>query len=300
MLRSDSLDIRLIMTSNDLIGYSFTIAGDAKREFSKPGSSSNQKEDFLMWCKNQINLELVNCGTVICRAEDFAKINPHSNVTYLITDESPRLVYTKILIEFFSYNENLDFENDVEIHRKNPRIRIGENVFIGKNVSIGDGTRILHNVTIHSNTTIGEHCFIQSSATIGTEGLGLEIDPDTGINIKFPQLGGVILEDYVEVGPNSTIRRSALENTIVKKGTKIGSMSNVGHNCIVGENCILTCNVVVSGSSIIGNNVFLGVSSTVKNGKHIGDNATLGQGAVVVRNVPENETWVGNPAKKMM
>lgn len=287
------------MTSNELKGYSLTIAGDASRVFRKPGSSNSQQEDLLMWCKNQQNLELVKCGTVICSSDDFAQIHPNPNVTYLVTNEPPRLVYTKILIEFFSYDESLDFENDVETHRKNPNIRIGENVFIGKNVTIGDGTRILHNVTIHSNTTIGEHCFIQSSATIGTEGLGLELDPDTGINIKFPQLGGVILEDHVEVGPNSTIRRSALDNTIVKKGTKIGSMCNVGHNCIVGENCILTCNVVVSGSSKIGNDVFLGVGSSVKNGKHVGDNATLGQGAVVVKNVPAGETWVGNPAAKI-
>lgn len=293
------MDIGLIMTSRDLLAYSFKIIGDTSRVFNRPGSNNDQQDDTLMWCKNHTNLELVNCGTVVCSANDFNKIEPKSTVTYLITNDSPRLIFTKILIEFFSYDEDLDFQNDVEVHRSNSFIRIGENVFIGKNVTIGNGTRILHNVTIHSNTKIGQNCFIQANATIGTEGLGLELDPETGINIKFPQLGGVIIEDYVEVGPNSTIRRSALDDTIIKKGTKIGSMCNVGHNCIIGQNCILTCNVVVSGSSKIGNDVFLGVGATVKNGKHVGDNATLGQGAVIVKNVPANETWVGNPASKI-
>jgi maltose O-acetyltransferase len=41
----------------------------------------------------------------------------------------------------------------------------------------------------------------------------------------------------------------------------------------------------------------MGVSSIVKNGVNIGSNVTIGQGAVVTRNVPDNVTYVGNPAE---
>lgn len=288
------------MLAKDLIGFVFDVVGNPNKPFHSVGSSKNQQDDQLMWVKNHTFLEQVKCGTVICHKSDYAQIQPIDSVTYLITTDAPRLVFTKILIKYFPYDENLDFINYADEHRLNKSIRIGENVFIGKNVTIGDHSRILHNVTIHANTEIGKHCFIQSNASIGTEGLGLEVDPETGVNIKFPQIGGVIIEDHVEVGPNSTIRRSALENTIIRRGTKIGSMCNIGHNCIVGENCIFTCNVIVSGSSIIGNNVFLGVGSSIKHSKNVGNDVTIGQGAVVVKNIPDNETWVGNPAKKLI
>jgi len=66
---------------------------------------------------------------------------------------------------------------------------------------------------------------------------------------------GVIIGDDVEIGPNSTIRRGALGNTIIKNGCKIGSLSNIGHNTEIGEQCILTTQCVVGGSSILGNKV---------------------------------------------
>ena len=44
----------------------------------------------------------------------------------------------------------------------------------------------------------------------------------------------------------------------------------------------------------------MGVSSCVKQGTNIGDNALIGAGSVVVKQVPKNETWVGNPAKKII
>jgi acetyltransferase-like isoleucine patch superfamily enzyme len=55
--------------------------------------------------------------------------------------------------------------------------------------------------------------------------------------------------------------------------------------------------IVTSGSSVIGDNVFMGVNSVVKQGINIGSNVTIGQGAVVTRNVPDNVTYVGNPAE---
>jgi UDP-3-O-[3-hydroxymyristoyl] glucosamine N-acyltransferase len=247
--------------------------------------------------KNVNYLKSIIEGVVVCSKRDFVEIEHNKNVVYLITELNARLMFAKVVSTFFPQDPDENFINCVHIHKKNKKIRIGENVFIGKNVEIGEGTQIFHNVSIHSNTKIGKYCIIMSNTTISTEGLGLEFDNETCRYFKFPQIGGVILGDYVEIGPNSTVRRSALDNTIIGNGTKIGSLSNIAHNCIIGENCIFTGNVVTSGSSKIGNNVFIGIGVTIKQGVNIGDNVTLGQGAVVVKHVPENETWVGNPAK---
>lgn len=260
-----------------------------------PGSLKKQGAGALMWLKKRDAIPLLKTGYVITNIREGLEQHSTSDLTFLITDQSPRLVFAKIVGEYF-VEERRDFVNHADEHRKNPRLIIGENCFIAKDVEIGDGTIIYPNVVILENTRIGRNCVIQSHVSLGTEGLGLEMDPETNEYVKFPQIGGVIIEDNVEIGPSSTIRRSALDDTIIRSGTKLGALVNIGHNCIIGRNCIFTCQIVTSGSSTVGDNVMMGVNSLVKNGVNIGNNCTIGQGAVVTKHVPDGATYVGNPA----
>jgi acetyltransferase-like isoleucine patch superfamily enzyme len=43
----------------------------------------------------------------------------------------------------------------------------------------------------------------------------------------------------------------------------------------------------------------LGTACVVKPGVVIGENSVIGQLSNVIRNVPDNEVWVGNPAKRI-
>jgi len=169
------------------------------------------------------------------------------------------------------------------------------NVYIAEDVEIGEGTIIHPNVVIHNGTKIGTNCVIKANTTIGTEGLGYEKNTQ-GELIKFPQLGGVQLGDDVEIGPSATVRRGALDDTIIGNSVKIGAFCNVGHNCEIGDNSILTCQCVTGGSSIVGKDVMMGIQSIIRNGIHVGDNCVLGAGAVVVKNVGQEVTVIGSPA----
>ena len=275
--------------------FNLNVLGDTDAPILYPGSLKKQDKNSILWTKNRENLDKINSGYVVINYE-IAPTLLRLGVTYLVTESKPRLVYAKIMNKYFN-SEDDAFHNYVEEHKRNSKIRISDNCFIGKDVEIGDGTIIHPNVVIHSRTRIGKNCVIKTHVSLGTEGLGLELDKETDEFVKFPQLGGVVLEDNVEIGPCSTVRRSALDDTIIMSGTKIGSLVNIGHNCIIGRNSILTCMIVTSGSSVIGNNVFMGVSSIVKNGVNIGNDVTIGQGAVVTKNVPDNATFVGNPAE---
>lgn len=61
---------------------------------------------------------------------------------------------------------------------------------------------------------------------------------------------------------------------------------------------IITGCVNVSGSNIIDDNVWIAPNSSVRGWVHIGKNAFIGMGSVVTKNVPDGETWLGNPAHK--
>jgi UDP-3-O-[3-hydroxymyristoyl] glucosamine N-acyltransferase len=288
-----------IKCSDIVKNFQLRIIGNSEAQIEGIGSLHRDGPKLLKWAKSIERLKDIHEGVVLTSEIMFSSIKPNPDVTYLTCDTNTRLVFAKIIKKYFDFNDELYFDNCVDKHRSNNQIKIGEFVFIGDNVKIGEGTQIHNNVVIHSNTVIGKNCIIKDLTSIGTEGLSHDFDEETQRYIKLPQIGGVILEDFVEVGPNSTIRRSALDDTFIGSGTKIGSLCNIGHNTIIESNCTLISHVVTSGSSKIGSNTFIGVGATIKNAINVGGNSTIGQGAVVVKNVPEGETWVGNPAKKL-
>lgn len=275
--------------------YNLNVVGMDDFAIQKATSLDNQSPTGITWVKDGSFLKFVKCGVVLMHQEFFKEELP--GVTFLLTNESPKLIFSLILKSNFTPDPSYYLINCVEEHRKNKELTISEFVFIGQNVSIGKGTIIFPHVMIEANTEIGENCIIKSHVSLGTEGLGYQLNPATNLLEKFPQIGNSILEDFVEIGPNSTVRRGALKSTRIGRGTKIGAMTNIGHNCEVGERCIFTAGIVLSGSSKVGNNVFVGVNASIKNGVQIGNNVEIGMGAVVINPLADDVKVVGNPAK---
>lgn len=273
-------DLKLILKGEDKV-----ITG-----FSLP---DNPKENTLLWTKNQVIYDSIFKGVVVAPISFQDVLKP--GVSYLFCEKSPRLIFARIMNKYFSHLLPDMFTNHADQHRKNSKIRIGDGCFIGANVTIGDGTEILHNTSIFPNTTIGKNCHIDCNCSLGTTGLGFEYDGDE--MVRFPQIGGVLIGDHVEIGPNTTVRRGSLANTVIGDECKIGSLTNIGHNSKIGNQCILTCQIVIGGSSVIGNRVFMGINSITKNKVAIGDNTTVGMGAIVSKDIPSDVTVVGSPAR---
>jgi acetyltransferase-like isoleucine patch superfamily enzyme len=61
----------------------------------------------------------------------------------------------------------------------------------------------------------------------------------------------------------------------------------------------VTAGAIIGGSSIILPQAYIGLGAVIRNKVIVGAGATIGMGAVVVENVPGDETWVGNPARKL-
>ena len=103
-----------------------------------------------------------------------------------------------------------------------------------------------------------------------------------------------------EIGENCFI----LEDNTLQPFTKIGnnvilwSGNHIGHHSIIEDNVFFTSHVVMSGHCHIKKGAFLGVNSTLRDGTTVGENSIVGMGSVVTKNVPDNEIWIGSPAKK--
>ena len=174
------------------------------------------------------------------------------------------------------------------------RVSISPGVFIGEGVSIGDGSFIYPNVTIRENVKIGKNVIVYSGAVIGSDGFGYV--PEKGMHYKIPQVGGVIIEDNVEIGANTTIDKATVGNTIIGCGTKIDNLVQIAHNVKIGNNCIIVSQVGISGSVEIGDGVVLAGQVGVSDHVNIGNGAIAGARAGIVSDIPAGQFFSGHPA----
>jgi acetyltransferase EpsM len=71
----------------------------------------------------------------------------------------------------------------------------------------------------------------------------------------------------------------------------------MGHDNEVGDFCHIAAQSAVGSYLKIGKGVHIGLNATIREFLTIGDYATLGAGAVLTKDLPSNEIWIGNPAK---
>ncbi len=233
-----------------------------------------------------------------------------------ITVESPRIAFAEILELFQSKSNNkLGIHKTAVIERNvqiGKNISIGANVYIGEDSKIGDNTTIKpgvfidHNVeigknnqlqancVIHAETKTGDHCVINSNAVLGSEGFGF-IPTKTGWR-KMPQTGKVILEDHVEIGSCSTIDRPAVGDTLIKTGTKIDNLIQIGHGVQVGKHCAFAAQVGIAGGAKVGDNVILAGQVGVGNRVKIGDNVIASSKCGIHTDIDPGEVVSGFPA----
>ena len=152
---------------------------------------------------------------------------------------------------------------------------IGSGAVIGDAVKIGSHCRIDANVTIYPGTTLGDRVIVQAGAVLGSEGFGYVRDAQAGRYEQSPQIGRLVIEDDVEIGANSTIDRGALDETRIRRGTKIDNLVHIGHNCQLGENVVIAAQTGLSGSVTIEDNVVMGGQVG------IGDHARIESGAML-------------------
>lgn len=172
---------------------------------------------------------------------------------------------------------------------------IGANAVIGAGCEVGEGTRIHPSATVHDGVRMGRACVIHAGARIGRDGFGFVWAE--GGHRKVPQIGGCVLGDEVEVGPNTNIDRGSLGDTVIGSGTKLDALVQIGHNVRVGRSVIMAAQVGVSGSTTIGDGAVIGGQAGIGGHITIGAGARIGAQAGVTASVPDGATYSGYPAR---
>jgi UDP-3-O-[3-hydroxymyristoyl] glucosamine N-acyltransferase len=174
--------------------------------------------------------------------------------------------------------------------------KIYPNAYIGNNVIIGEKTIIHPGVKIYHDCVIGKKVVIHAGTIVGGDGFGFAPEAD-GTFKKIPQMGNVIIEDYVEIGSNTTIDRATMGSTIIKEGAKLDNLLQIAHNVEVGNNTVIAAQSGVSGSTKIGNNVMIGGQVGIVGHLTIADGSKINAQSGVSKSMKTpNQVVTGSPA----
>jgi UDP-3-O-[3-hydroxymyristoyl] glucosamine N-acyltransferase len=178
--------------------------------------------------------------------------------------------------------------------------RIGANcilqpqVTVGPGVEIGDECRLMANSSV-SHAILGRSVVLHPGARIGQEGFGFAPTPD-GRFETMPQLGRVLLGDFVEVGANSCIDRGSQGDTVLGPGTRLDNQVQIGHNVQMGRGCVIVGQAGVAGSTTLGDYVTIAAQAGIAGHITLGSQVRVGAQAGVMHDVPPKLDVIGSPS----
>jgi UDP-3-O-[3-hydroxymyristoyl] glucosamine N-acyltransferase len=193
--------------------------------------------------------------------------------------------------------------------------KVGPNCYVGKDVELGSGVILYPNVCVFDETIIGKntivwsgtiirerciignHCIFHTNVSIGADGFGYRPSDNGQGLVKIPQIGNVVIGDYVEIGANSCVDRAKFSSTIIGDGCKIDNLVQIAHNSIMGRSCIMAGHSGLAGSVTLGDGVVIGGSASIKDHTTIESGATVGAGSGVIGDVKAGKTVLGYPAQ---
>lgn len=276
------------------------VHGSRDATFSRPAALDAAGADAITFCKKggdeaAARMATSNAAVIICGALD-----SFSGAPTVIAVADPRKAFISVAAALFTPPRRQGIHPSAVIDAE---ARIAAGAYIGPNAvlgrcEIGAGTEIHANVTLYDNTRVGSNVTIHAGTVIGADGFGYERDADGGMQ-KFIHLGGVLIEDDVEIGSNTSVDRGTLGDTIIRRGAKIDNLVHIAHNCDVGADAVVIAQSMVGGSVKIGPRAWLAPGTVVMNGIAIGADAMCGLGAIVIKPVSDGETVIGNPARPM-
>ena len=293
-------------TLQALAGFTASrLIGDGRVQISRVASVAHAQSGDIVFVESARHLELAmksRASAVIVRESD-AEITTNKP---LLMNPNPRLAFATAAELLYPKKQYAGAIHPTAVVDPRAKIapsasidahavidgnaEIGERCFIaagcyvGEDVVIGDDCDIYPRVVIYPGTFIGRRVTVHAGTVLGSDGFGFVRDEKFGRYVKFPQVGRLVIGDYVEIGANCTIDRGALDETVIGPGTKLDNMVHIGHNCNIGSNAVIAAQTGISGSSSVGDDCVLGGQVGMGDHAHLEAGVILGGQAGVLPN----------------
>jgi UDP-3-O-[3-hydroxymyristoyl] glucosamine N-acyltransferase len=300
-----------------------TVIGDGTRSVSSCNTLADASPDqisLLHVAKYAKDLETTRAGAVIAPPGTAATVQRADPLTF-IEAKNAYYAWQQAMVKLMGHRRHPEVAAGggisplATIH---PTAGLGKNVHIhpfvviSENCSVGDNTVLYPHVTLmrdvrigndcvfyprvsaYENITVGNRVHVNTGTVLGSDGFAYA--QANGVHHKMPQAGSLIIEDDVEIGSNSIIERGALNPTVIERGSKIGSLCVIGHNCRIGTGNIIISATCIAGSTTTGKYVVMAGQVGVAGHLNIPDFVKIGAQAGVMSNPEPNSEIVGTPA----
>ena len=225
----------------------------------------------------------------------------HVQVTSLLHPPPPaseKIHPTAVVDETVVLGEGVTLDAHVVLY---PHVSIGAHSILRAGTVVMDHSSVGENCLLHPHVSLRENCqighrvILHSGTVIGSDGYGYF--QREGIHHKIPQIGGVVIEDDVEIGANCTIDRARFSQTRIGKGSKLDNQVHIAHNVEVGDHALLTAQVGIAGSVRTGRHLVMGGQSGISGHLNLGHRVTLLARALATKNIHDGSVIGGNPGR---
>jgi UDP-3-O-[3-hydroxymyristoyl] glucosamine N-acyltransferase len=175
-------------------------------------------------------------------------------------------------------------------------VKIYPQVYIGDKVQVGDDTVLHPGVKVYHDCKLGRSCILHSGVVIGADGFGFAAQSDHQYK-KVPQIGNVVIDDYVEMGANTTVDRATMGSTLIGRGVKLDNLVQIAHNVEIGEDTVIAALTGISGSTKIGKQCIIAGQVGFVGHITVADGVRIGaQSGVSAAITAEGKAFLGTPA----
>jgi UDP-3-O-[3-hydroxymyristoyl] glucosamine N-acyltransferase len=285
-------------------------AQDVGREIDGPATLDRATQRQLAFVTAALpdgagRLARSQAALVICAHETLAALDSDtagSIAPVLAASGNPRLDFVRSLDAFFAapapqtgVDPSAHVADGASI---DPSATVGPLCSVGPEATVGAECRLGPGVHLRGPVRLGARVVVGAGTVLGEPGFGFERTAD-GTLVRFVHLGGVVVEDDVEIGANSCVDRGALEDTWIGAGSKIDNLVHIAHNARIGPHATVIARAMIAGGCHVGARAWIAPSASLREGVRIGDDATVGLGAVVMADVPDGAVVVGVPARPL-
>lgn len=166
--------------------------------------------------------------------------------------------------------------------------------YVGRGVHLGRDCRLMAGSVVCEGSWLGDRVWLNPGAVVGGEGFGFA--PAAAGHVKIPQVARAVIEDDVEIGVNSCVDRGAVGDTVIRRGSKLDNLVQIGHGVEVGEHALLVAYTGIAGSARLGKRVVMAAKSGVLGHLDIGDGVEVGVHSIVMSDQPAGAQLAGSPA----
>lgn len=287
------------------------LKGDASLTVDSVNSLEKAESNEITFCvKENIDPAKLNAAALVVKRQSGID---YANLIYV---DEPYLAFASLLNYFFPHQRfNTGIHAGTRVADSavmGEDVSIGPFSYVGERAMIGDGSEIHSNVTIYRDVKMGKNCLIyanvvireeveigdnvviQPGAVIGADGFGFTRLSD-GTPVKIPQKGKVIIGNNCEIGANTCIDRSTVEETVLGDYVKLDNLVQIGHNCHIGKGTAMSSQCGVSGSVKIGENVIMGGQVGIADHVKITDNVMISAKSGISGNIKKPGIIAGIP-----